>query len=94
MIHTTPGRHELKTWPVYFQALIDGIKTAEIRRDDRGFRPGDILWLREWSPGYTGREASASVTHITRDIEGLADGFVMLSLGRVVVWTVDGGDGR
>jgi len=42
--------HELKTWPEPFQALVDGRKTFEYRKDDRGFAVGDELLLQEWDP--------------------------------------------
>jgi hypothetical protein len=58
--------HELKTWPMYYGQLVDGTKTFEYRRDDRGFDTGDTLYLREWDPdtGYTGREMRRRVTSI------------------------------
>lgn len=89
----TPNRHELKIWPEYFQAVVDGRKTAELRKDDRGFREGDILWLREWSAetnAHTGREATAQITHVLRATEHLAllADHAMLSFGRVTVWHV------
>ncbi len=42
--------HELKTWPEPYQALVSGRKRFEIRKNDRGFARGDVLWLREWMP--------------------------------------------
>jgi len=49
--------HELKSWPAEFAAVAEGRKTFEIRKDDRGFEPGDIVVLREYLPGesMTGR---------------------------------------
>lgn len=77
--------HELKTWPAYFAALMDGRKTFELRRDDRGFREGDDLRLREWDPdtkAYSGVELRRRITYVLRHstVGGLADGFVVLGL--------------
>lgn len=44
--------HELKILPEYFEKVLDGSKTFELRKDDRGFNVGDILILREYIPGY------------------------------------------
>lgn len=35
--------HEVKTWPVYFDAVKRGEKPFEVRRDDRGYQKGDTL---------------------------------------------------
>lgn len=47
------ARHELKTWPVYFQRVWKGEKTFEVRLDDRGYQKGDTVVLREWDPKAT-----------------------------------------
>jgi len=66
--------HRLKTWPEPFQAVFDGRKRYEIRRDDRGFMVGDILDLAEWDPasftsllpvGFTGRSVRVRVAYLT-----------------------------
>jgi hypothetical protein len=60
--------HELKTWPEFFQAILDGTKRHEIRVDDRGFAVGDVLVLREWDPhvdDYTNRKLRVLVTYKT-----------------------------
>lgn len=59
--------HELKTWPAQYQAIVDGKKTFEYRINDRGFKVGHTLKLREYSPemkGYTGRVMRARVTYM------------------------------
>jgi hypothetical protein len=40
--------HHLKTWPEFFRAITSGDKTFELRKDDRGYRAGDVLHLQEY----------------------------------------------
>lgn len=59
--------HELKTWPEYLDALIDGSKTFEVRKNDRDYRVGDRLHLLGWNPSakaYNGREHTLDVTYV------------------------------
>ncbi len=80
-----PTVHELKTWESYFHAIANGTKQFEIRKDDRDFRIGDELYLRETKYGsgeYTGREVRRKISYILRhepDL-GLMDGYAILSL--------------
>lgn len=75
--------HDLKIWPGYFAAILDGSKTFEVRVDDRGYAVGDLLRLREWSPvaqEYTGREVTRRVTYVLREglvREGIGDSVVL-----------------
>ncbi len=77
--------HELKTWTGYYQAILDGKKTFECRRDDRGFNYGDGLLLREWNTDdntYTGRQVLKTVTYILRGPAfGVSGGFCVMALG-------------
>ena len=41
--------HELKIDPKYFELVQDGIKNWEIRKNDRKFKVGDILRLKEYN---------------------------------------------
>lgn len=59
--------HSLKTWPGQFRAIINGEKTFEFRKNDRAFKEGDILSLKEWNPKlemYTGLCFEVEVTFI------------------------------
>ena len=50
--------HELKTWPEYFEKILNNEKNFEVRANDRNFKQGDILRLNEYDPeqgDYTGR---------------------------------------
>jgi len=86
--------HDLKTWPPYFAALLDGRKTFEIRENDREFQVGDMLRLREWDPAsseYTGREMMRVVSYIMSGGQfGLDQRCVVLALATPpagpVVW--------
>lgn len=78
--------HTLKIWPKHFEPLMAGLKTCEIRLNDRGYLPGDVLHLREYEPEqrvYTGREIKHQITHITDGIDsGVMHGYAVLSLRR------------
>lgn len=80
--------HELKCWPAEFAAVWQGVKTFEVRRDDRGFAVGDVLHLREYDPGtagYSGRSVKANVTYILdREVWPLGDDIVVMAI--VVYW--------
>jgi len=71
-------RHELKTWPNFFNAVFCGMKRFEVRKNDRGFNYLDVVVLREWSPesGYTGRETRICISYIlTGGQFGIEDGY-------------------
>lgn len=58
---------EKKVWPEYFQAIVDGKKTYELRLADFECNPGDELILKEWDPKtkeYSGREIKKTVTYV------------------------------
>ena len=63
----TTQTHELKTHPMYFRSVACGEKPFEIRKNDRNYRVGDTLVLREFDPrcGYSGEQVTATVTYIT-----------------------------
>jgi len=91
--------HELKCWPKEFDAVKQGVKDFEIRRDDRGFERGDIVVLHEFRPeavtdeedgvvaaaGYTGRSVGPfKIGYIERS-SCLPEGWCGFRLRRMVV---------
>jgi hypothetical protein len=72
----------LKTWPPFFQLILDGEKTFELRENDRGFKTGDYLVLEEYTPdnGYTGRVLVHRVGVIVEGEWGLKPGVCAMSL--------------
>jgi hypothetical protein len=75
--------HELKTWPAYFGDIARGVKTFEVRRDDRDFKTGDVLQLAEYDPhtGYTGRVIARRVTYLLPGgAFGVQEGYVVMGL--------------
>lgn len=76
--------HDLKTWPEPFAAVRAGLKPWELRLDDRDFRVGDVLRLREWIPAldaYTGEvEERVVIWKLDGGQFGLPVGYAILSL--------------
>jgi hypothetical protein len=87
--------HLLKTWPSVFPDVASGVKTVEIRRNDRDFRAGDRISLLEYDPDartvladqteatgrYTGRTCLREITHVLPGGQfGLDPDFVALSI--------------
>lgn len=79
--------HSLKCWPVPFAAIIDGTKTHEIRVNDRDFKAGDLLRLKEWDPEtgeYTLRIITRRVTYVTNGGQwGLPENLCVMSIREV-----------
>ncbi len=84
-------RIEKKVLPEYFERVLTGEKTFELRLADFDIEKGDILVLREWdhiSKQYTGRVLEKKVTYVlkTNDLHFWSDeeikkhGFQVISL--------------
>lgn len=76
--------HELKTWNEYFEEVFMGHKTFEIRKNDRDFKKGDTLILKEWDnfrETFTGRKLARTVTYVFEGGSfGLEKGFVVMAI--------------
>lgn len=80
--------HELKILPEYFEAVTSGRKRFEIRKNDRNFKVGDVLDLKEVNYLhdtsisdlllYTGDSYKAEITYITDYAQ--KDGYVVLGI--------------
>lgn len=76
-------KHELKIMPEYFQAVWNGTKTFEVRRNDRNFKVGDMLVLLEWDTEkneWTGSGICKRVTYILDEPEFVKAGYVIMGL--------------
>lgn len=77
--------HELKTVQPYFYEVYMGRKTFEVRKNDRGFKVGDSLVLKEFKEGrFTGQEIYKRIIYMLEGEEaykyGLADGYCVLGI--------------
>ena len=75
--------HALKVWPEYFEEIIAGRKTFEVRKADRPFDAGDLLALNEYSNElgtYTGRYCLVHVDYMWSDTRYVREGYVIMSI--------------
>lgn len=76
--------HNLKCWPEFYVEVRSGRKTFEVRKDDRGFKVGDVLILECWDPvakDYTGDFFPVRVNYILPGGSfGVLPGFVVMSI--------------
>ena len=75
--------HALKQLPEYFAPVIEGIKTFEVRKNDRPFQVGDLLALNEWDAEierYTGRSCLVLIDYILNDEAYCKEGYVVLGI--------------
>jgi len=76
-------KHELKTWPEYYRATIGRKKLFEIRKNDREYKTGDILLLKEYNPEtkkYTGRHTTVKVIYMLDKQPFVPPGYVCMSI--------------
>lgn len=75
--------HSLKCDSEYFEAVAGGSKTFEVRKNDRQFKVGHYLVLRELdsSGNVTGSTCVKQITYILTDaFPGLVEGYVCMAL--------------
>lgn len=83
--------HRLKVLIKYADAIMDGTKTFEVRKNDRGYEVGDkIVFDVATNEGYSVGEAARHplngatyrIDYILDDFEGLAQKYVALAISK------------
>ena len=84
--------HELKIKTDYFLKILEGKKTFEIRKDDRGFMEGDIIHFRILATTLLGADYIMEtdphlfkITYVLRNVPeyGLKEGYAILGIKEV-----------
>lgn len=77
--------HELKIYPKYFEDVISGKRSLRLEKNDRKYRVGDTLILKEWDNiKYSGREARAEVIYLIDDkFVGIQPGYVVMGISLI-----------
>ncbi len=70
--------HELKTLPEYFELVRTEVKNFEVRKNDRDFKVGDLLILKEWNGEYTGRDQRRKIGYVLDNNDYCKEGYVIL----------------
>lgn len=73
--------HKLKIKPEYFEDIVKGELTFQVRFNDRCFKKGDILTLEEFdNKGYTGRVINAEIIYVLDDYTLMREHYVGLGI--------------
>lgn len=86
--------HIVKSWGMFYEDIERGVRTSDIRKNDRRYAVGDIMSLNEFDPvvgKYTGRRQQVEITYLQCNKsnpcaisrEALADDYVVLSIKKV-----------
>lgn len=77
-------QHELKIASEFFEAVKDGRKKFEIRKNDRNYQEGDVLMLLEYDKYYeafTGEKITVEIIYMTDYAQ--QDGYVVLGIEEI-----------
>lgn len=86
--------HVVKSWSMFYRDIEKGIRTSDIRLNDRRYAIGDTMQLLEFNPlefKYTGRESMVEITYIQTNKSNpcaisqfaLHDDYVVLSIKKI-----------
>jgi len=74
--------HELKTIQPFFDEIINGRKTFEFRLNDRDFKAGDTVVLKEFNQEfntYSGREVEGVITYVLEGFGTIPEHYCIFS---------------
>ena len=84
---TEHKQHEIKIVASYYEDVVSGKKSFELRKNDRGYKQGDSLKMLEFKDGkHTGRTIDADIIYMLEDYTGLTEGYCILGI-RVTDYT-------
>lgn len=75
--------HIIKIEPQYFKKAAADLKPWEIRVNDRDYKSGDILVLKEWDPDkkeFTGKILIRRITEVFKDLPYLPNDVVIMTI--------------
>lgn len=75
--------HYIKCETKFFNDVVEGYKSFEIRKNDWDYQPGDDIVLREYDKELaelTGREFRVSIIYILADYPGIEPGYCVLGI--------------
>jgi len=72
--------HQIRLGASFYEDVCSGKKSFELRKNDRGYKEGDILEMMEFADGKnTGRTVRVLVTYILEDFAGLEEGYCIMA---------------
>ena len=73
--------HEVKLASMSYDDVASGKRTFELRKNDRGYKVGDILHMLEFKNGkHTGRTIKANIVYMLEEYTGLVEDYCILGI--------------
>lgn len=73
--------HDVKIANAFYDDVASGKKKFELRKNDRGYKVGDMLDMEEYKAGEsTGRHIMANIMYMLEDYAGLEEGYCILGI--------------
>lgn len=77
--------HYVKCESTFFEDVVNNYKPFEVRKNDRDYRAGDDMVLREWDKAlqeFTGREDRVTIIYLLENYPGIEPGYCVLRIER------------